>query len=131
MKYCVFSENEWVYPDSELGGETTARLFAARGGDVNFQILTDKTFAGGEAVAVAFSAAGCGTEVYQLLTARVTENSGPKTHTTTNYDEVKDFVTRPLRSTTLPNPWRTAARSRAEPPFGCASTWRRTPPSAR
>ena len=94
MKYCVFSENEWVYPDSELGGETTARLFAARGGDVNFQILTDKTFAGGEAVAVAFSAAGCGAEVYQLLTARVTENSGPKTHTTTNYDEVKDFVTR-------------------------------------
>ena len=41
MKYRVFSENEWVYPDSDLLGATEAALHAARGGDVCLQLLAD------------------------------------------------------------------------------------------
>ena len=32
MKYQIFSDNEWVYPDSEIGTAGKAELFAARGG---------------------------------------------------------------------------------------------------
>ena len=94
MKYQIFSDNEWVYPDSEIGTAGKAELFAARGGDVCFQVLIDRELAAGEDVKFSFSLAGCALEPYQLLPACVTENSGVKTHTTLNYDEVKDFVTR-------------------------------------
>ena len=94
MKYQVFSDNEWVYPDSEIGAAGKAELFAARGGDVCFQVLIDRTLAAGEQVGFSFACKGCTLEAYQLLPAYVSENSGVKTHTTLEYDEVKDFVTR-------------------------------------
>jgi len=97
MKYRIFSENEWVYPDSEIcasceGGY--AKLHTARGADVNFQLLTDIALNGGEAVSYTAEGLGADVEVYQLLPATVGENSGPKVFTTTDYDEVKHFVTR-------------------------------------
>ena len=95
MKYQIFSENEWVFPDSEItnaGGK--AELYAARGSDVNFQLLTDTVLSGGEDFA--FDVCGLDAEVivYQLMPAYVSKNSGPKTHTTDDYESVKDFVIR-------------------------------------
>ena len=94
MNYQIFSDNEWLYPDSEIGKAGKAELFAARGGDVCFQVLIDRKLAAGEKVDFSFKLDGCALEAYQLLPAYVSENSGVKTHTTLNYDEVKDFVTR-------------------------------------
>lgn len=94
MRYRIFSENEWVYPDSDLNGSTEVQLHAARGGDVCFQLLADYALSAGEQVALSLSLDGCALQSYQLLPAYVSENSGVKTHTTTDYEEVKDFVTR-------------------------------------
>ena len=100
MKYQIFSENEWLYPDSEItAAGNGAVLHAARGGDVCFQVLTDRMLAGGERIAcdaagLAGGNSACDVIAYQLMPAYVSENSGPKLFTTTNYDEVKDFVTR-------------------------------------
>lgn len=96
MKYSVFSENEWVYPDSTLGCAVSAALDTPRGGDACLQLLTDTVLGGGEELAVK----GCGLPkgvtltAYRLLPVNVAENSGPKLFCTKNYDEVKDFVTR-------------------------------------
>ena len=98
MSYQIFSENEWVYPDARIeeNGAEKAELYAARRSDACFQILTDIGLSGGEAFE--FDAEGLGGKavvtVYQLLPVLVSENSGPKTFTTLDYDEVKSFVTR-------------------------------------
>ena len=94
MKYQVFSENEWIYPDSEITKVNKAELFSARGADVCFQVLTDLLLKGGEKISFEFDCKGCEAIVYQLLSARVSENSGPRSYTTTDYEAVKDFVTR-------------------------------------
>lgn len=46
MKYQIFSENEWVYPDGEIIQQGSAELYCARGADVCFQVLTDKALKG-------------------------------------------------------------------------------------
>jgi len=94
MKGCIFLDNEWIYPDSALCERTVASLHAARGADVCFQILTDRTLDGDTLFGAAFTGGQCRATVYQLLPAHVGENSGPKTHTTTDYESVKHFVTR-------------------------------------
>ena len=95
MKYQVFSENEWVYPDSGINSpQNDALLYAPRNGDVCFQIITDKTLSGGERFECVLSGIEATAEVYQLMPVLVSENSGPKVFTTTDYESVKDFVTR-------------------------------------
>ena len=94
MKYQVFSENEWVYPDSEITKANKAELFSARNADVCFQILTDLKLCGGERISFEFNCEGCDAIVYQLLSARVFENSHVRSHTTMDYESVKHFVTR-------------------------------------
>ena len=96
MSYQVFSENEWVYPDTRMD-ETRGKkavLYAARRSDVGFQILTDISLSGGESFACEPEGLDCEAAVYQLLPVLVSENSGPKVFTTLEYDEVKSFVTR-------------------------------------
>ena len=94
MKYQVFSENQWVYPDSEITVQNRAELHAPRGADVCFQVLTDCELTGGEGITAAFSMAGCEAVVYQLLTATVPLNSDARMLCTTDYESVKHFVTR-------------------------------------
>ena len=94
MKYQVFSENQWIYPDTELTGPNRAELYAPRGADVCFQVLTDHALKGGETITAAFSMEGCEAVVYQLLTATVPLNSDAKMLCTTDYEAVKHFVTR-------------------------------------
>ena len=94
MKYQIFSDNEWLYPDSKITEQNRAVLYAARGSDVCFQILTDYNFKGDEDITFSFDCDGCDAVVYQLLTAHVTENSDAKFCTTKDYDSVKHFVTR-------------------------------------
>mgnify|MGYP003293909871 CR=1 FL=1 len=94
MKFQIFSENEWVYPDSKIEQQNSAELFCARGADVCFQVLTDKILLGGEKLEVVCENLGCDAVAYQLLPACVNENSDAKLGTTLDYDSVKDFVIR-------------------------------------
>jgi hypothetical protein len=94
MNYQVFSENQWVYPDSPITAQNKAELHAPRGADVCFQVLTDCELKGGERITADFSMEGCEVVVYQLLTATVPLNSDAKMLCTTDYDSVKHFVTR-------------------------------------
>lgn len=94
MKYQVFSENEWIYPDTVLTSPNGAELYAPRGADACFQLLIDHELKGGETITADFSLAGCEAVVYQLLTATVPLNSDAKMLCTTDYDSVKHFVTR-------------------------------------
>ena len=84
MKYQVFSENQWVYPDSEIVAPNQAELHAPRGADVCFQVLTDHILAEGETITADFSMEGCEAVVYQLLTATVPLNSDAKMLCTTD-----------------------------------------------
>ncbi len=94
MKYQIFSENEWVYPDSQIEKQGKAELFCARNADVCFQVLTDLELAEGEILSVTTEGLGCDAVVYQLMPACVNRNSGKALGTTLDYEEVKDFVTR-------------------------------------
>lgn len=94
MNYQIFSENEWIYPDSEITQEGKAELFCARGADVCFQVLTDKVLHGGEELKAEWDDLVCKAVVYQMLPTCVNENSDAKLGTTLDYDSVKDFVTR-------------------------------------
>ena len=94
MKYQVFSENQWIYPDTELTAPNTAELYAPRGADVCFQVLTDYTLTGGESITCDLPLTGCEAVVYQLLPATVPLNSDAKILCTEDYDSVKHFVTR-------------------------------------
>ena len=94
MKYQIFSENEWVFPDSKIEKENCAELHSARGADVCFQVLTDMVLQGGEKLEVAVENLGCEAQVYQLLPACVNANSAPDLGTTLDYEAVKDYVIR-------------------------------------
>lgn len=99
LAYGSFSENRWVYPDDgiEVCNGREIVLHCARGGNVLTQLLTDLQVQEGDPLR--YSVAGANGVVvipYQLVPVTVTKNSAPlgKPHTTDNYEEVKDFVTR-------------------------------------
>lgn len=94
MRYQIFSENEWVYPDSEIKEQGKAELFCARGTDVCFQVLTDKVLEDGEAFHAECCDLGCEMVAYQLQPACVNKNSDVAIGVTLDYEKVKDFVTR-------------------------------------
>lgn len=95
MKYQIFSENEWVYPDSTITAQGEADLICPRNADVCFQVLTDLTLSGGEILSVSSRNLACQPVVYQLLPACVNENSHAVLGTTLDYASVQDFATRP------------------------------------
>jgi len=94
MKYQIFSDNEWLYPDSVITMETsTAKLAMAKNASDCFQILTDTQVSEGEKVEIEYDGQ-LEVTVYQLMRVRVEENSGVDFCTTLDYDAVKDFVER-------------------------------------
>ncbi len=97
MRYRFFSENEWVYPDTNwLPQNACPLLECARGGSVGVQVLTDSVHRQGAAVKMEWFGLpqGLRPAVYQLQTAYVSDNSGAELFTTQDYESVKHFVTR-------------------------------------
>ena len=94
MIYQIFSDNEWVYPDSTLIPSSTVRLACAKNSDICFQVLTDIVLSGTEHLTYKLEGVDCDAIVYQLLPACVNRNSDATLGTTLEYETVKDFVTR-------------------------------------
>ena len=95
MKYQIFSENEWVYPDSVITAAENPSLGCPKGADVCFQVLTDLSLVGGEVLRVEASGLDCEVIVYQMLPACANKNSHAVLGTTLDYSTVSDFATRP------------------------------------
>ena len=99
VKFNVYSESQWVYPDDVLGelNEDLLSLDVARGGNVLCQVLTDIEVEQGAPFTFAVSGAnGVAVTPYQLVVRNVPRNSGPqgKPNSTLDYELVKDFVTK-------------------------------------
>jgi len=96
MRYQIFDENTWLYPDSEIMQQSqNITLEAARNAATCFQILTDLQL--DESATFEFTAdvpTGIQLTACQMLPIYVQENSGPASLTTLDYESVKDFVTR-------------------------------------
>lgn len=93
-QYQVFSENEWIYPDTVITSKNQSTLFAARGSDVCFQVLTDYQLEKGDEICFSFACDGCCADVMQLLPATVVYNSSATYGVAEDYESVKHFVTR-------------------------------------
>ena len=94
MTYQIFSENEWVYPDSQIEKQGKAELFCARNADVCFQVLTDLEVAEGTQLSTSVEGLDCEAVVYQLQPACVPKNSDVALGVTLDYESVKHIVTR-------------------------------------
>ncbi len=96
MKYHVYNDSTWLYPDTVVPEQTESYAAdLARGGTVGVQLLTDVSVSEAVAFTSSFEAAdGITVKVFQLMPALVEKNSGPLTHTAENYADVAHFVTR-------------------------------------
>lgn len=97
MNYQVFSELEWLYPDSpETGGKDYISLEAARGTKAGCQILLGEIDRGAQISAgMEWRQGGLPQpEVFQLIDVNVEANTGKEIYTTLNYEDCKDFAVR-------------------------------------
>lgn len=99
IRFSVFHDTDWLYPDSEHSALTDIRLHLPRGGHDAVQLLVD---APDTPVSVSWhpddliSDNRCRPAVllYQLLPIGVNENTSATLMTTTDYESCREFVTR-------------------------------------
>ena len=112
MAYSVFSDTQWLYPDSVHSKGKRIELMLARGGHDGAQILFDTVDAETE-VYLEWEQPGLKGTLFQLLPVVVNENTAPTTMTTMDYESCCSYVTRkapfevydalrPMEKTVLP-----------------------------
>ena len=97
MQYSVFTDTDWLYPDSAHSGIKNIRLTVPRGGHAGAQILGElpKTSPRLQFVWHQDSQnAGLTVRLFRLLPVGVTENTDSSLMTTTDFERCKSFVTR-------------------------------------
>ena len=94
MNLSVFSELDWLYPDSSHSEQTEILLDAVPGGHVGAQILGDYLKSDAHIQFHWLSLHGPDVALYQLLPVGVNENTSPTLMTTTDYESCRTFVTR-------------------------------------
>lgn len=96
MKYSIYPDAEWMYPDSFLSQDTTISLDTAIGGHAGVQLLGE-TLSKGTPLSLSFvweNDNGPLLSIYELLPVGVNENTAATLMTTTNYEECCDYVTK-------------------------------------
>lgn len=100
IRYSVFDDTDWLYPDSAHSALTDIRLHLPRGGHDGAQLLLD---AAPTRLSVSWHwEAPCGSgghcppvlTLYRLLPVGVNENTSATLMTTTDYESCLEFVTR-------------------------------------
>lgn len=93
MRYSVFTDADWLFPDSIHSEIKSIDLLAPRGGHAGAQILCDLP---ARTIPRFAWDVGRGPEVrlFQLLPVGVNENTSAVLMTTTDYETCRDFVTR-------------------------------------
>lgn len=94
MHLSVFTDTDWLYPDSPHSGQTAMDLHAVRGGHVGAQVLGE-ILPSGAKIAFRWSCEGAPeVRLFQLLPVGVNENTSATLMTTTDYESCRSFVTR-------------------------------------
>lgn len=93
MSCSVFTDADWLFPDSAHSGAAGIDILAPRGGHGGAQVLCDLT---AQAVPRLVWDGGRGPEVrlFRLLPVGVNENTSATLMTTTDYESCRAFVTR-------------------------------------
>ncbi len=97
IHYRLFDDTEWVYPDTPVEGSSINEIHLAKGGHALCQILTDEILETELPFSLSVSgASGITLRPYQMFPVGVSQNSNKRylNYTTTDYEAVKDFVTR-------------------------------------
>ncbi|MEG0649673.1 MAG: DUF4091 domain-containing protein [Oscillospiraceae bacterium] len=94
MHFSVFSDTDWLYPDSAHSALSIINLHLPRGGHDGAQLLGD-VFSGTLSAVMHWNGgAGPALQLYRLLPVGVNENTSHTIMTTTNYESCRDYVTR-------------------------------------
>ena len=96
MKISIFSENSWLYKESEVGRQQEAYLHTARNSDVGFQVLGEALQEPAE-VTLKMTWEGqmlVEPQYYEMIDIGVDENTDVQWMTTTDYTRCQDFVTK-------------------------------------
>ncbi len=97
MHYSIFTDTDWLYPDSPHNGNQDIQLTLPLGGHAGAQILGDIPERPSR-LAFTWSQdaekAGLTVSLFRLLPVGVNENTDSELMTTTDYERCKSFVTR-------------------------------------
>ena len=94
MHFSVFSDAEWLYPDSAHSALSGISLHLPRGGHDGAQLLGGILSGTLSAVLRWDGGRGPSVRLYRLLPVGVNENTSPTLMTTTDYESCREFVTR-------------------------------------
>lgn len=94
MHLSVFTDTDWLYPDSSHSDQAAIDMQAVRGGHCGVQILGDIPRSGAQIVFRWSRPGGPDVRLFQLLPVGVNENTSPTLMTTTDYESCRSFVTR-------------------------------------
>lgn len=97
MKFCIFGECDWMYPDSGMNGAGMAELDLPRAGHAGFQVLGEEYGEEEEGLQASFiweESCAVRVELYELTAVGVGENTAPGTMTTSDYESCRSYVTR-------------------------------------
>lgn len=94
MKLSIFTDTDWLYPDSSHSGKTVIDLHAVRAGHCGAQILGETAASDAEVSFRWSQPDGPDVRLYQLLPVGVNENTSPTLMTTTDFESCRSFVTR-------------------------------------
>lgn len=94
MIYSIFTDTDWLYPDSPHNGNEEITLSFPRGGHAGAQILGEIPSAPLSLSVHWLQDVSIEAKLYWLLPIGVNENTDSTFMTTTDYERCKDFVTR-------------------------------------
>lgn len=93
LKYSVFTDTDWLYPDTVHSEKNQVQLAIPRGGHDGAQILWDTVDENAQ-IQFQWEKTGPKVELFQLVPVGVNENTSPTLMTTTDYEGCRAFVTR-------------------------------------
>lgn len=94
MKYSVFSDTDWLFPDSPHSAEKEINLLLPCGGHAGAQILGEIPAAALHMEFKWHQATDLKVSLFRLIPIGVNENTDSTLMTTTDYERCKSFVTR-------------------------------------
>ncbi len=96
MRYSIFTDTDWLYPDSAHSGTKNIRLTIPCGGHAGMQILGEVPEAPLHVTVVWHQNPGNSLTVslFRLLPVGINENTDSSLMTTTDFERCKSFVTR-------------------------------------
>lgn len=94
MNYSIFTDTDWLYPDSPHSGNREITLSLPRGGHAGAQVLGEVPLSSPQVSVKWHQETDLEASLFWLIPVGVNENTDSAMMTTTDYQRCKDFVTR-------------------------------------